>query len=198
MQTFNFRIDLDALPKGAPLVTFNYEDSEFIRLAGAVKKAIDGGVFHNLTDYAPIWKYFRCNNRKGLFLYGGCGCGKTFLAKYVYRQLLYNKGIAPTVIDAIDMADHLSELSDTGRHYYILDDIGTERPKQEYGNTIDAFVDLVYKAEERGVLLIITTNYDAEQFIERYGQRVYSRIKQLCECVNLGKVPDYRLTGKKA
>jgi len=75
-----------------------------------------------------------------------------------------------------------------GNRYYsllykgvVLDDLGAECPRNEYGVKRDMVGEYIAAHHLRGNgRLFITTNLTAEQIYERYGGRVADRLKELC------------------
>jgi DNA replication protein DnaC len=57
-----------------------------------------------------------------------------------------------------------------------LDDIGTEDIAVSFGNKRAAFSEIMDAAEKKGKLVIITTNLQKEEIVQRYKERVYDRI----------------------
>ena len=129
--------------------------------------------------------------RTGLIISGSYGCGKTSLA----RHMCPNAPLVPlTRRDGVyqltsGYAD-LTAQSFVSEPVVILDDLGNERPCNEYGNVSETVGDFILERheyrqrhyDEAGFvsILIITTNLTVNEINERYGGRVVSRLKDLC------------------
>lgn len=130
-------------------------------------------------EYEEVAKWLQNNEGKGLFLYGTCGRGKTLLAKWVIPALLlYYHRKACNVIDAVDLQDRIAEVRN--KRFIIVDDLGCE-PISQFKTL--AFGELIDSVEKNGSILIVTTNLNAEELIERYGDRVMDRIKSTTKTV---------------
>ena len=115
------------------------------------------------------------NQGRGLFLYGNCGRGKTVLARYVIPAILlkYDRKVV-NCFDAQEMNTNLDEV--LKKKIVCIDDIGTEEVSVSYGNKRLAFLEVVDAAEKHGKLLIITSNLNQEQLVQKYGDRTMDRI----------------------
>lgn len=129
------------------------------------------------------------NAGKNVYLFGPVGCGKTFLASYLFKYFFDEHSFK--VINLAD-ADHCewltdSECFDVFMKYRALslDDVGVEKDVNEYGiksNPFTEFINRYYNRVLRGEyrpLLFATSNLNPTQCFEKYGPRVFSRLKQL-------------------
>ena len=66
--------------------------------------------------------------------------------------------------------------------FIIIDDLGTESLKNDYGTKIDAVSDAISYAEDSSKTLLITTNLDAEDLNKRYDERTLDRLRK-CKVV---------------
>lgn len=66
------------------------------------------------------------------------------------------------------------------RRLLVLDDLGAERPTEWAVKELGDLIDDRYEAE---TLLVVTTNLTADQRRERYGERIASRLAQMCQTV---------------
>lgn len=132
----------------------------------------------------------------GLLLTGNVGSGKTFAVSSICEDA--------TLIRLTDKEDFLSLEpaidEDTGRTVWqhvqskrdvILDDLGNEPVKSAYGVKVDVVADFILKwyteKHERGGKgrLFATTNLDAGQLTDRYGDRVTDRLFSMVCVVKL-------------
>lgn len=129
-----------------------------------------------LNAYDEVGKWLVNNEGKGLFLYGGVGLGKTVLARTVIPAILlkyYRKVVS--VYDAQEMNEKLEEV--LKKKIVCIDDVGTEDVRVEYGNRRWGVLEVLDTAEKQGKLVIMTTNYNLDELIAKYGERAVDRIK---------------------
>ena len=128
-----------------------------------------------LPEYEEVADWLSDNQGRGLFLYGNCGRGKTVLARYVIPAILlkYDRKVV-NCFDAQEMNTNLDEV--LKKKIVCIDDIGTEEISVSYGNKRLAFLEVVDAAEKHGKLLIITSNLNQEQLVQKYGDRTMDRI----------------------
>lgn len=126
-------------------------------------------------EYEEVAKWLEYNDKRGLFLYGDCGRGKSLLTRYVIPAILlkYCKKVV-SVYDVQSMNRNINEV--LKKHLIALDDIGTEELSVSYGNKRLAFAEVIDAAEKQGKLIIVSTNLKGGEITERYGQRVMERI----------------------
>lgn len=129
-----------------------------------------------LPEYEHVAAWLENNNGRGLFLYGNCGRGKSILCRYALPAILlkYSRKVV-SVFDVNDMNNNLDDV--LRKHIISLDDVGTESVKNNYGEKRIAFAEIMDAAEKFGKLIIISTNLGKQELIDRYGERVFDRIK---------------------
>ena len=145
---------------------------------------------------------------KGLYLFGGAGAGKTFLASLIAREcVLQSKGVVfgdvPELLERIKKTFNKSwgyeEPTLSGEQildlYYrtpllILDDFGAGQITEWTVGVLYQIVNTRYNA---GKPMIVTSNYDLKGLGERLsrqdefgGQRIISRLKEMCAQAFLG------------
>jgi DNA replication protein DnaC len=62
--------------------------------------------------------------------------------------------------------------------FIIIDDLGTESIKNDYGTKVDAVSDAISYAEDSSKTLLITTNLDGEDLDRRYDERTLDRLRK--------------------
>lgn len=126
-------------------------------------------------------------NNKGLFIYGDTGTGKT----HSLHAIANTKGRR---VD--NFVDLLSEFRDSvSKGYYhgkmiditnvdilFIDDMGAEKMTE----FVQEFVySLLNRRYEKMKTTIIATNLTLEDFKERYGDRILSRVMEMCVLVEM-------------
>ena len=154
----------------------------------------------NIAEIVAKIETNESNKKKGLIVSGTPGTGKTVRFKFIADRLGIKMITAHEVVRCllIDGEEGLRELCrlDISRynsvppHYYdlIIDDIGAEPTEQIiYGTRFNAIADIV----ERRYLIFpewkthFSTNLTEEQLKDRYGERVFSRMNEMCHFVTL-------------
>lgn len=139
--------------------------------------------------------------RKGLYLAGPIGCGKTTLMRIMQvnqRQVFMIKNAAELsrewrMADK-DQAAYFEKYctpyplpaGDTQSFYQrqaglCIDDLGTEEIAMSYGNRSNVLADLIetrYQYGAMGDMFHVTTNLPADKIKEFYGDRVASRLRE--------------------
>jgi DNA replication protein DnaC len=152
-----------------------------------------------------VEQYSRENNR-GLLLIGPCGVGKTHLAIGILKELLHREysGLYFNIIALLDAikASYDRDLKatqginleiDLDADVLIIDDLGAEKMSAWVADRLYAIINQRY---ERNRTLILTTNLDYARLGDRVGQRIISRIYEMC-ILHPCKGEDYRYKHKK-
>ena len=128
-----------------------------------------------LPQYDDISDWLSSNEGRGLFLFGSCGTGKTFITRYAITAILLK--YCNKVVSSFDMTEVNSD-PDTvlKKHIIALDDIGTEEVSVKFGERRSIIPEILDSAEKYGKLLIITSNLGATDLIAKYGNRTFDRI----------------------
>lgn len=136
----------------------------------------------NEHNYRPIVNWMTNNEGRGLLLAGECGLGKTLIGMRilpivinVYHRLILN------CYKAQDLAERPDEVM--SNHLIYIDDVGTESISNIYGNKRIPFSELVDLAEQKGKLLIISTNFDIPHLTDKYGERTVDRLRAITKYV---------------
>lgn len=134
------------------------------------------------TNYRPIVEWMTDNNGRGLLMTGRCGLGKTLIGKHILPLLLQDScRKITTIVNAQELNARIDEI--LRLHIISIDDVGTEELSKHYGNVRCAFSELCDAAEQKGKLLIITTNLTAKELEEKYGERTLDRLKAITKFV---------------
>lgn len=128
-----------------------------------------------IEEYDQVADWLTDNKGRGLFLYGNCGRGKTMLAKYVIPALLLSEcRKVMTYYDIADLRDRFEELKQ--KKIMAVDDIGTEEIVVKFGNRTDVFAEIMDLTEKKSKLIVVTSNYQKDELLNRYGRRILDRI----------------------
>lgn len=127
---------------------------------------------------------------KGIFLYGSTGVGKThtlYAIKNRCVQLRLGAEVENWVELLMELRANLNYLLENvkkilDKDIVMIDDLGVEK-QTEWSHEILYLI--VNKAYERGKPLFISTNLSLDEFREKYGDRILSRLSEMCELVEL-------------
>lgn len=138
--------------------------------------------------------------KPGLLLKGKPGNGKTTLMRGIARliayvtevELGYARRITPKHctardVNRISMNDNRAAEYDTliSAPILCLDELGEEATEVlKYGNVEMPVIDLLLTRYDKRRTTIITTNLTKERIKEKYGERVYDRLKEMMEVIN--------------
>jgi len=154
----------------------------FIKAFKHYDRTID--VYQHLPTYDLIIDWLCDNKGRGLMLMGKCGLGKSTILNYVIPAIFRTKtnkvlrSIPAKEIGAIEKNDSL---------FIIIDDLGTESIKNDYGTKIDGVSDAISYAEDASKTLLITTNLDGDALKLRYDKRTVDRLRKCKVVVIKGK-----------
>lgn len=133
-------------------------------------------------NYRPIVDWMSDNEGRGLLITGGCGLGKTLIAKHILPLLLQDScRKLVNIFTAQELNTKIDEILKL--HIICIDDVGTEELAKIFGNVRCAFSELCDAAEQKGKLLIITTNLTANELEVKYGERTIDRLKAITKFV---------------
>lgn len=144
--------------------------------------------------------------KKGLLFLGTTGCGKTHLAIGILKAII-NKGYTGYYCNIIDFFRMLKEtyISDSGydelallerigsADFLVLDDLGAEKPTEW---KIDRLYTIVNRRYEQNLPILVTTNKrDTEELKGHVGERIISRLYEMCQIIDYFPDEDYRMRG---
>lgn len=138
-------------------------------------------------------------SRRGLYLHGGCGTGKTHVAYAIAKHFGFEKNFNTKIFGVaeilrlirsdFDRINSYKEEENTNfytiinyRGLLILDDLGAEKITEWAEETLYAIVNKRY---EEMLPTIFTSNLNLEELAGRLGDRIVSRIAGSCDVVEL-------------
>lgn len=87
---------------------------------------------------------------------------------------------------------------------FCFDDLGTEYNAKFYGNEANVMADIIHERYElfktEGLITHFTTNLLRSEMKEKYGDRILSRLEEMCNFITLGNGNDsidFRTYGRK-
>lgn len=128
---------------------------------------------------------------KALYIHGPVGTGKTFCSYAIYKIFVAN-GVFTRVINTAQLLQDIrDDFKYSNQAYYesrfrswqefdgilILDDFGSEKVTDW---TLETLYVLINKRYEAKRYTFFTSNYDLDQLAERIGDRIVSRIAEMC------------------
>lgn len=119
---------------------------------------------------------------KGIFIYGDTGVGKTYamhaLANNKRAKVLNFVELLVQFRDHIQNGCYFSRITDlVNEDYLFIDDIGAEKLSDFVVEFLYLVINKRYENEKRTVL---STNLSLEDFSKRYGDRLLSRVAEMC------------------
>jgi DNA replication protein DnaC len=140
--------------------------------------------YEHLPAYDEIIDWLVDTRGKGLMLMGECGLGKSTILNYVIPAIFRTK--TNKVLRSIP-AKELAAVVRNVAPFIIIDDLGTESIKNDYGTKIDAVADAISYAEDSSKTLLITTNLSPNSLKERYDERTLDRLRKCKVVIIKGK-----------
>ncbi|SFZ89517.1 hypothetical protein SAMN05428642_101354 [Flaviramulus basaltis] len=132
-------------------------------------------------------KRFNLDTNKGILLSGPVGCGKTSLMKlmrYIVPHIKPYKMIpARNIVFGFNHIGYKT-IEDYGNtNYFCFDDLGVEPTGRHFGKDCNVMGEIILSRYdlflENGIKTHATTNLNAQELEERYGNRVRSRMREL-------------------
>jgi len=195
----------------------NYNYPEIINWLQAKGTELYGNHFKILeTDYPIVYKLiayslkdeptcfqYGINLNKGILLTGPIGCGKTTLMTLMkHLAPADNKFIVKPCRDIsfefIQDGYQIIHKYSIGKLYqseprtYCFDDLGTENNLKYFGNECNVMAEILLNRYDlfisKKLKTHITTNLSANEIEKQYGNRVRSRLRELCNLIAFDNV----------
>ena len=140
--------------------------------------------YEHLPAYDEVIDWMVDTRGRGLMLMGECGLGKSTILNFVIPAIFRTK--TNKVLRSIP-AKELAAVERNVAPFIIIDDLGTESIKNDYGTKIDAVADAISYAEDSSKTLLITTNLSPNSLKERYDERTLDRLRKCKVVIIKGK-----------
>lgn len=132
-------------------------------------------------------KRFDIDINKGILLSGPVGCGKTSMMKLlryiVPHQKPYKMIPARNVVFGFNHLGYKTIQDYGNSNYFCFDDLGVEPTGRHYGKDCNVIGEIILSRYdlflENKIKTHATTNLNAQELEERYGNRVRSRMREL-------------------
>jgi hypothetical protein len=158
--------------------------------------------------YTHKGKVYEIKKTKGFLIGGSVGSGKTLLmeaANQTFKAFGYVATARKVAGDFIEegqkaILKHSKPMKPNGQGYTypdcFFDDLGAEDSKKHYGNETNVMAELITDRYELFIRnhskTFFTTNLTRAEMEEKYGPRVMSRLKQMCNFILLDCKTDRR------
>ena len=154
----------------------------FIKSFEYYDRTIDN--YEHLPAYDEIIDWMVDTKGRGLMLMGECGLGKSTILNFVIPAIFRTK--TNKILRSVP-AKELGAVDRNKAPFIIIDDLGTESIKNDYGTKIDAVADAISYAEDSSKTLLITTNLTPLALKERYDERTLDRLRKCKVVIIKGK-----------
>ena len=140
--------------------------------------------YEHLPAYDEIIDWMVDTKGRGLMLMGECGLGKSTILNFVIPAIFRTR--TNKILRSVP-AKELGAVDRNKAPFIIIDDLGTESIKNDYGTKIDAVADAISYAEDSSKTLLITTNLTPQALKERYDERTLDRLRKCKVVIIKGK-----------
>lgn len=160
-----------------------FADANIANLPEPIKAAIKTNLIADRTDPKdPIFS-------KGFLISGPTGVGKTYILHALANHFRYSV----TFENWVDLLLEYKDTMDKGyqrdaiyqlfsNNILVIDDVGAEKVTEW---AIERLYMIINKAYERGHIVLLATNLTPKQFRETYGDRIFSRLNEMCTLLEL-------------
>lgn len=155
-----------------------------------VGQFIDDEATQSHIEKAAKWLTGNC--KPGLLLFGTVGNGKSTLARAIgsligilYESAYFDQRKTVRTVSALELADIAKNEPERFNgikkaELLAIDDVGTEPSVVKvWGNEISPFVDTIYYRYDRQLFTIMTSNLNAEDLANKYGERIADRFTEM-------------------
>ncbi|QSH40945.1 hypothetical protein P0136_10585 [Lentisphaerota bacterium ZTH] len=151
--------------------------------------------------FLPDWlaRYRLGGLTRGLYLYGPTGRGKTFHLKairaFIRMPYLDENKLKNVYREDVETFEEIltrphASRGDGDDFDLLIDELGGENTLVDYGNRVDIAAEVIRIRHEmfqrHGAKTMLTGNLPPQGIRERYGDRIHSRLLEMCRCVSIG------------
>lgn len=156
---------------------------------------------NNFDLIVQAYDYAMSEQKTGIVIQGDVGCGKTFAMKCLFEDtamMNLNNHLNLKFLQPHERTVQVHGLDKDIENWWvvkdnediILDDLGNEQVKNEYGIKIEVVAGFViqwynssFSRLDMSARLFATTNLTDDQLISRYGMRFFDRLSEMCSFV---------------
>ena len=162
---------------------FSFDDCDLSKIKDEQQRRLTGQLYDSMKKYVDKFPSSKC---KTLVFSGGVGTGKTCLASAMARAIV-EKGYAVNYMSAYEfcslmLTTHTSPVSERNALLHdvltcdllVIDDLGTEPMLKNV--TVEYLLLVIEERQMHSRATLITTNLSGENMLNRYGERIYSRL----------------------
>ena len=162
---------------------FSFEDCDLKKIRDEAQRKATSALYDSMKKYVAKFPTAKC---KTLVFSGGVGTGKTCLASAMARAIV-EKGYSVQFLSAYEFCSlmlkvHTSPISERNAllsdalscDLLVIDDLGTEPMLKNV--TVEYLLLTLEERQSKGLATVITTNLSGENILNRYGERIYSRL----------------------
>ena len=100
-----------------------------------------------LPEYDRVADWLADNHGKGLFMFGNCGRGKSLLARYAIPAII--RAFSRRIVSVVDCGSQQVNIDEIlRRKLIVLDDVGVEVDRIDYGTRRNVVVEAINKAQD--------------------------------------------------
>jgi DNA replication protein DnaC len=177
--------EMSSTPPAAPDAALLERAARFLERGGWLRSVAGERDFR---EAARAYAACSLTERKGIYVWGGFGCGKTAFVAAATRLTRLPTVTIPlaTESERLDKEEWPHFNSELLGMNVVLDDLGAEPPVCSYGVRRELAGEFItrYHMLGRG-RLFITTNLDGDAMLNQYTMRITSRLKDLCVPLHL-------------
>ena len=162
-----------------------YVENFFLTEEEEIKAGLLLDYFFDLDHDNPLDK------SKGIMIIGSVGVGKTLAMRVIQRMLpkdmKFYLASCQTVVDQYDLLGEEGSEPYKRHGSYMFDDLGEEDLGKHYGKQVEVMEKVImarynlYQCNKGTTHF--TTNFSPESFKERYGERAFDRLREMCTII---------------
>lgn len=141
----------------------------------AAMKYFIGEKFVWIDEYNQVAEWLSDNEGRGLILHGINGNGKSMLIQKAIPAIFlkYHNRVV-NCYDSSNLNVNADEIMT--KRFISIDDFGIEEQGVIYGNRRWVLPDVMDLSEKRGNIVLLSTNFNADEIAKKYGVRTFERM----------------------